>query len=485
MAFTKKTFQKIIIFLLLLLILVPSLMACGDTPVAPPPTVQIGLSTVAPSVAPSATDSAGINSGVGQGNQASVPQGRTIITIWTAGWKGNIEYEKSLAKTIDDYRRLYPLVTFDWRDFAGDLPTQLEKTWAGTADKKDTAPDLVLLSPSDFYQFAASGRLEQLNEYSEFASKQADYLAPALETCKIGNNYYCFPWLASTRITLINKKLWQQAGQDLTKLPKTYEELEAVLPTLARRTPDNVRAAWIKPDPLADFLLEDIPLYSGAGRNIIPAFNNPVTQARWGFYQTNLRNGALVREAIDTSSQEAMKKFMDGKMVVWLDGGDQLYNLKSSSPTFYSQSVSVILNPTAKPGILPYQSKGVWAISSQSKQKSRAVDFASFIANGQNQLSFARAMTPYTAVPTVKKSLEDTFISDTSEPLGQARNLIAGAMVNTKPLEKMLPYPLPTETRDKLLKALLDAQSKMWSGQLQPAQALFEADKAWQDLLRL
>ncbi|NWJ48809.1 MAG: extracellular solute-binding protein [Chloroflexi bacterium] len=478
--FSKRLFyNNLIRVVVLLLTLTLFLSACSENTNQNMTTVQIGLENVG-TPAPGATDAAsGANRGI-----ADKPLGRIIVSVWTGGWKGNFDNEKALASVIDEYRKLYPLVTFEWRDWGNDLSAKLEQAWKGTLDKGITTPDLVLVSPTDLYQYAASGYLEAFNDYSEFTSRRADFVPAALDTCKVATVYYCMPWLAETRLTLINKRLWSLAGLDAAKLPRTFDDWDAIMPTIVKKTPDEVRAVWLKPDPLTDFLLEDLPLFQGEGSSRTPAFNNPVTQARWLNYQSNLKSGALMREALDGNSQDALNRFIGGTLAVWMDGGDSLAALKGISASNYSQNTLVTLNPVSKPGIVPYQSKGVWVVPKSAKNKSRAVDFAGFLSNDQNQLNFARIMSPFTAVPTVQKALSDPFITDTADLLAQARSLTASALSNAKPPEKLLPYPLSADNRAKLLTALTDAQRKIWSGTTPPAQALFEADKIWAEVLK-
>jgi ABC-type glycerol-3-phosphate transport system substrate-binding protein len=132
---------------------------------------------------------------------------------------------------------------------------------------------------------------------------------------------------------------------------------------------------------------------------------------------------------------------------------------------------------------LPFITRGVWAIPKGSRAKGRAADFMTFISNDQNQLAFAKIAPSGVVVPTVSKAYTDAYISSTGEPLAQARNIIANALPNTRVPEKTLPYPISNDIRTKLITALNEAQRKMWNG-TQPGQALFEADKIWNDLLK-
>ncbi len=505
MRVTNSLYKSISKIVLAIFLLTMFLTACGDTPTptattnasivvvsstptplplqtAPSGTVGSGSSIPAATVAP------GNNQGLGPGLGGSttlpaVPQTRTIINLWTGGWKGNADYEKFLNQVIDDYRKLYPLITFDWRDYGDGLAAEITKVNA--SDPKATAPDLVLLSPTDFYQLAYFNGLESLNDYTEFTSKRADYLPGTLDAFKVGSSYYGVPWVGSTRLMLINKKLWQQAELDIAKLPRTYEELEAVIQPLARKTADDVKPIWLKPDPLSDFLMEDLPLFQvGAdGKSRTGAFNNPITQGRWTYFQNNLNRGGLIKEALDGTSQEAYTRFVTGKLAVWLDGGDYIAQIKAQNTDFYNQSLLVSAYPTAKSGLLPFNTRGVWAVPKGSRAKGRAADFMTFISNDQNQLAFAKIAPSGVVVPTVSKSYTDAFISSTGEPISQARNIISNALPNTRVPENTLPYPISSDTRTKLINALNDAQRKMWNG-TQPGQALFEADKIWNDLLK-
>ncbi len=470
--------------LILLLLLTLTLTACGNDP-TPQPITPDPSPTPAQTLLQSGIVTAPPAATVKPGSTQTTPNsdGRIVLNLWTSDWKNNPDYEKYLNGVIDDYRKLYPNVTFEWRDFGADTLNRLEKAWSGGGDTKVAPPDLILLPPTDFYQYTASNRLEPLNDYSEFSTKSSSYIPAALDAYKVGGANFGIPWLATTRLSLINKKVWQVAGLDLASPPRTFDELEAAMKPLVNKTPDDVRAVWLKPDPVIDFLLEDLPLFS-PGPPRTAAFNNPVTQARWNFYQTRLRDGSLVKQAIDGNTQDIVNRFANGKIGVWLDAGYSLTALKLTNADTYNQNTLVALHPTSRPGILPYLSKGVWSVPKTAQNKNKAVDFATFITSDQNELTFAKLLPSGIYIPTNRAALTDPFITTTNEPIAQARGLIAQALPNTRPPEKTLPYPLSADDRAKLLTALNDAQRKMWVNNIASAQALFEADKIWNTIIK-
>lgn len=469
------------IFLILSLFWMLVLGACGsDTAV---PATQTSGAT------PVATGGAGTGSGiVAQGVPGSQPlptptppsvATRLILTIWTGGWKGNADYEKFLNDQIDSYRNRNPRVTVDWQDFGGDLAQKFEEAAANPG--KNPPPDIVLFDASDLYQFGAKGYLSDIVQLGGNTLKD-DYVASTFEGLRVGSVYYGLPWLASTQVTIINKKLWQQATLDPAKPPKTFAELDTMLPLMITKTGQDVTSAWFKPDVLGEFLMEDLPLYtvSGDGKTRQTTFPSPGIIEKWQYFQTKRKQGAFAKDALTKGYADALKKYAANQLVMVMDGAPLLPGLKNSSPDLYKDTL-VVSHILGKANLLPMDLQG-WVIPKASRQSQDALAFLKFLNSADNQLAFARLSG--LVVPTQKKALNDPFITGQDDPQAQARSIMAQSLNQAKPAGSLLPSPLTPADREKLLAALNKGLNTIWTTDTSPAAALQEASNSWKEVLK-
>ncbi len=461
--------------------------ACGND--TPSPANKTPAPPSARSATPAATGGAGTGSGiVAQGIPGSQPlptptvpvvSNRLILTIWTGGWKGNPAYEKFLNDQIDNYRSRNPKVTVDWQDFGGDLAKKFEEASANPG--KTPQPDIVLFNANDLYQFGAKGYLADLGQLGGTDLKD-DYVASTFEGLRVGSIYYGLPWLASTQVTIINKKLWQQATLDPAKPPKTFAELDTMLPLMITRTGQDVTSAWFKPDTLGEFLMEDVPLYSvsGDGTTRQTSFPSPGTTEKWQYFQTKRKQGAFAKESLTGSYADALKRYTINQLVMIMDGAPLLPGLKNSSPELYNDTL-VVPHIVGKANLLPMDLQG-WAIPKASRQAPDALALLKFLNSSDNQLAFAKFSG--LVVPTQKKALTDTFITAQDDPQAQARSIMAQSLNQAKPLPALLPAPLTLANRDKLLAALNKSLNTIWTTDTPPSTALQEAATTWKEVLK-
>jgi ABC-type glycerol-3-phosphate transport system substrate-binding protein len=478
---------RVALFLILSLLGILVLGACGNETVAP--ANRASSPAAASGATPVATGGAGTGSGiVAQGVPGGQPlptptppavTNRLVLTIWTAGWKGNTDYEKFLNEQIDNYRSRNRNVTVDWQDYGDGLAQKFEEAAANPG--KTPVPDIVLFNASDLYQFGAKGYLSDLGQLGGTTLKD-DYVPSTFEGLRVGSIYYGLPWQASTRVTIINKKLWQQATLDPAKPPKTFAELDTMLPSMITKTGQDVTSAWFKPDVLGEFLMEDLPLYSvsGDGSTKQTAFPSGGTTEKWQYFQTKRKQGAFAKDALSKGYADALKKYTANQLVMVMDGAPLLPGLKNSSPELYKDTL-VVPHIVGKANLLPMNLQG-WVIPKASRQPQDALAFLKVLNSSDNQLAFAKFSG--LAVPTQKKALTDSFITGQDDPLAQARSIMAQSLNQAKPAESLLPSPLTPANREKLLAALNKGLNTIWTTDTSPAAALQEAANTWKEVLK-
>ncbi|HHP7232117.1 MAG TPA: ABC transporter substrate-binding protein, partial [Xenococcaceae cyanobacterium] len=122
-----------------------------------------------------------------------------------------------------------------------DIPWSAMESKILTAISAKTAPDLVNLNPNFASQLASRNAWLDLDEVIPSETK-AIYLpniwqASSIEVCQeeqCEQDTFGIPWYLTTRITIYNQQLLQQAG--ITQPPGTYGDLKAVAQQVKSRT---------------------------------------------------------------------------------------------------------------------------------------------------------------------------------------------------------------------------------------------------------
>lgn len=405
------------------------------------------------------------------------PDKRTVLTVWTDGWTDNSQVIDYFNKLIDSYRTLHPNFTVDWQDYGADTFSKLTTAFSSNTN----VPDLILVNPADLYNFAANGYLSDLDSLAG-NSLQTNYVQSAWNALQWNSHSYGIPWVATSRVTLINKTLWQKAGLNTSALPKTFDDLNKDLPNLRDKTPKDVTAVWLHPDPLADFMMEGVKLYqtNGDGASNVAAFNTSAAQGRWDYY-VQLRKGLyFAQSALSGSTQDALNLYGQQKLVMVTDGTDLLSSLKSQFLDVYTDTL-VTLYPLSAGKNLPLTMQG-WAIPKNATNSKDALDFVQYITNKDNELAFAKLYDTY--VPTVRAALLDPYVNSYSDPLSTARAIIAANLSIMQVPEQQLPEPITPDLRNKLIDALVSAESDAWNEKQTPKNALAAAEKTWNQLLK-
>jgi putative chitobiose transport system substrate-binding protein len=423
----------------------------------------------------------------GPNNQTATPSpvtavigkdNRVVLKVWTQGWKGNKQAETFFNNAIDNYRTLHPTFTVDWQDYGDNTPAKLSETLP-----TNNAPDLILVNPADLYNYAAHNQLTDL-EAAGGKELPSNYVQTAWDALRWDNHSYGIPWIATSRVSIINKTLWQQAGLSPSDLPKSFDDLNKNLATLRDKTPSDVTVLWLHPDPLTDFLMEGVNLYEtgGDGKSKIAAFANEIAQGRWEYYNQLRKSLYLAEASLNGTEAEALKLYGQNKLITIVNGTNLLSNLKSQYPDVY-KNTTVISYPLSRGKVLPMQMQA-WVVPQLAQNKALALDFVQYLTSKNNELDFVKAQPSGIYVPTLKDALTDPYVTSQDEPLAQARSLIVQNFDKMRLPEQQLPQPLLPTQRDKLQAALDNAQKLVWAKQATAKDALDQAAKTWNDLLK-
>lgn len=103
-----------------------------------------------------------------------------------------------------------------------------------TALRSGSPPDLIDASMQWIAPFAATGKLEPLDDFAKGAVQMDDLLPAAVNYSTYDGKLYGLPYRAQTLGMIYNKGLYREAGLDPDKPPQTWNELIEVSKTLTR-----------------------------------------------------------------------------------------------------------------------------------------------------------------------------------------------------------------------------------------------------------
>jgi len=248
-----------------------------------------------------------------------------------------------------------------------------------------TAPDLVNLNPPFAANLASKGGLLDLGSVLP-AGASAAYLPRIWEAGRQGDRQFAIPWYLTSRVTLANRRLLQQAGYGAP--PRRWQEVPAYAEAVKRRTGRYALFVTVVPEDSAE-LLESmvqmgVQLLDGRQR---AAFNSPEGRRAFAFWSDLYRRGLLPREVVSQGYRRAIELFQAGDLVQVASGPDFLRNLQTNAPGIAADTAAY--PPLTGPGGETNVAVMNLVVPRRSAMAAEATSFALFLSNEANQLAFA------------------------------------------------------------------------------------------------
>lgn len=364
-----------------------------------------------------------------------------IITEFNENHKGEIEVE-ALAISFWDY----------WDKL-------------GVAMAAGEEPDVFQNDMGNVVSRAYKGVLENLTPYFEEADIEADKLffkAP-LEMCKWNGQLYALPFETDVRLLFYNKNLFREAGLDPNSPPKTWEELWEFADRITKK------------DSSGDYeVLGFNPIYGqsyfwmyvwGNGGTFLDKDGNVRVNSpsivkyleEWTGMINRLGNEQLDKFNA-TYGWGASDAFLAGKLGMVIQVGQFFSQLKTYAPDVDYGAC-----------LIPYPAKhATWSngfsleVSSRSKHKKEAVEFAMYLVSKEVQLAFAKNLS--SLVCNVNAAYDPELMSNPEWEL----------QVQSLEISKFRPFILEAPVWYEELQKAVD---EVRYGKKTPEQALNDAQK--------
>lgn len=395
----------------------------------------------------------------GPGQQAS---GRQEVEFWTMQLQPQFtDYFNSLIATFESEN---PDIKVRWVD----VPWSAMESKILAAVSAKTAPDVVNLNPN--FASLLAGRNAWLYLDSKVPATVRDqYLPNIWKASSLDGKSFAIPWYLTTRITIYNTQILQQAG--ISAPPATYAQLAEAAKQIKQKTGKYAFFVSFVPEDSAEVLQSLVQM----GAQLVDAqgkaaFNTPEGKAAFQYWADLYKNGLLPKEALTQGHRRAIELYQAGEIAL-LNSGPQFFKtIAQNAPAVAQVSAAApeITGPTGKKNVAVMN----LAIPQSSDQPDAALKFALFVTNDKNQLAFAKAAN---VLPSTKEALKDSFFSTPAGagPVDKARVVSASQL---KDAEVLIPA---MKDINQLQKIIYDNLQAAMLGEQTVEQAVATAADTW------
>jgi len=403
----------------------------------------------------------GCSSGSGSGGSStSSAADNTPVTInfWT------ISLQPTFTDYFNDlnsqYEKEHTNVTIKWTD----LPYDSIQQKLITAIAGGTAPDVVNLNTQMALSLAGKNALVDLNKEATTEQKSI-YIESLYNSAKIGDSVYAFPWYNAPNVLVYNKELFQKAG--ITKIPTTFDEALEDAPIMKEKT----GAYLFTPDEFAYILyFDNISILDSTNKKA--AFNTPEALAILKKYKAAVDAGTVPKTGWGSWDTE-LKNFETSKLAIVDATGQTVSRVKDEAPDVY-KNIAVAPTMTESSGYSLNALMNI-VVTSKSKNHTQAIDYAYYITNDDNQLSFSKKAATFPS--TTKAAADSFFVSDKSTLDGLVNYYSSLALPKSKD------FSLNTEKLSDIQNEIDKIYEAVMQSNTDPQTALDNAEKKVNNLL--
>ncbi|MGP3983102.1 ABC transporter substrate-binding protein [Streptomyces sp. KR80] len=369
------------------------------------------------------------------------------------------------------FEKKHPDVKVKWEDVPGEGYN--EKLVADA--QAGALPDVINLNTDSFQLLADRGMLADIGTLDPKA--RADFVPGAWDQYQLPGRkgVFAYPWYVTPEILTFNKKLYAQAGLDGKKPPTTVDEFFDQAAQIADKSGGKYAAFMADPQGRlpGDWQKMGVPILN-AKRNTF-TFDTPEA-VEWAERMRDLyKKGAMPKESL-TGSQDINQLYGSGKIVFGPGSPGFIKDIKDNAPKVYQQTAvaEAITGVLGHIGIYT-QSLGV---KKDTQHADAAIEFAKWVTNGPNQVTFAKEATIY---PSNAKGLDDPYFSDKGD--GTDPETMARVIGAEELREAELDANTPVEWTTQVGEAVVREMHKAVKGDLAPAEAVERAEDAANEIL--
>jgi putative chitobiose transport system substrate-binding protein len=416
-------------------------------------------------------------------NTNQIKQQKNTLEFWTISLKPT--YTDYLNSLIKKFEASHPSLKLEWIDVPINVVSQ--KFMASLAGGEP--PDLVNLNSDYALALAQNNALINMDKALP-AKVKAAFFPGIWQAARYQGANYAVPWYVSTPVILYNKEIFLKAGLDPHRPPRTWTVVEEIARTIKARTGIyGYMPSVSAKDPvkfLDDLQCLGIPILAPSSMLKAPSniscsggaqavFATPEAAARLDWYVNLYRQDLVPKETVTQGYQGALDRYQAGALGILIAGPQFILRIAKNAPEVYKQT-AVAPYPLSPNKIVPAAVMN-WVIPKGSRQQKNALALLEFITNKENQLEFCKLVP---LLPSRKDAAQDPYFTENKELSLEAQAVRIS--IYQLPYACSLSLGLPNSPR--LYRAIKEAIEKAYYGRATSLQALQEAQKQWNAILK-
>jgi putative chitobiose transport system substrate-binding protein len=365
--------------------------------------------------------------------------GKSKIVFWTMQLKP--QFDKYMTELIAGFVKENPTAEVEWVDVPwGEMETKILSSVAAK-----TAPDVVNLNPQFASKLAEKKALLDMGKAISDTDK-ASYFPNIWKANQLDNVTFGLPWYVATDITIYNRSLFEKAGLDPAKPPKTFEELTKVSEQIKAKTGKYAFMLTMDGGQVLEAMVQmGMKLLDANGK---AAFNDAAGKAAFDYWVNLFEKQLIPREILTEGHRKAVELYQAGELAILLTGPQFLQTVAQNAPETakVTDIGSQITGSTGK------KSAAVMnvAVPTTSTNQALAVKFALYLTNADNQLAFTKVEN---LLPSTIKSSSDRYFTEAAKdaPLIDRARVISASQLSQS--EVLIP---PAKDIEKLRKIIYE-----------------------------
>ncbi len=279
------------------------------------------------------------------------------------------------------------------------------------------------------------------------------------------------PWYLTTRVTIYNQKLLQEAGVE--QPPQNYQELAVAAKKVKNQTGKYAFFVTFAPgdsgEVLESMVQMGVTLVDEDGK---AAFDTPEGRAAFRYWVDLYQEKLLPPEVLTQGHRYAVELYQAGETALLSSGAEFLEAIATNAPTIAEVSAAApqITGKTGKKNVAVMN----LAIPRDTDQPEKAVDYALFVTNTANQLAFAKeANVLPSTTEAVNQYIKELEQQESITPVEQARKVSA---MQLKDAEVLIPA---MDNLQVLQKVIYENLQAAMLGEKTVEQAVQDAAAEW------
>ena len=349
------------------------------------------------------------------------------LEFWTMQLKPN--FTQYFANLNSTYESNNEGVELRWID----IPWSAMENKILTSISAKTAPDVVNLNPKFASQLATNNVWLDLEPAVSTQVKET-YLpkiwqASTIEVCQeseCNDQTFGIPWYLTTTITIYNQELLTASG--IEEVPQTYQQLASAAKTIKEKTGKYAFFTTFVPsdsgDVLESLIKMGVELVDDSGQ---AAFDTPEGQAAFQYWVDLYQQDLLPPEVLTQGHRRAIELYQAKEVALLASGAEFIDSITKNAPTV-AQVSGVAPQITGKTGKKSVAVMNL-VIPRSSDKSEQALEYALYVTNTENQLTFAREsnVLPST-VEAVEQYIQDIEQQEQTSLKQQAKKISAAQL---------------------------------------------------------